>query len=94
MVIHIQFSESRIALQQEVKEHPELLKILQEAQEKGDIPPDAFTDRLAMVAGYCEVIVDGYYHDKELDHLCDILIKKLKAKRVVIITSPSPGRIQ
>lgn len=73
------FSESRIALAREVHNHPELLKLL------ANHPAAEFEIKLAEIATYCDVILDGDYTPADLDGLCDLLIRKLKQKLSGII---------
>ena len=79
------FSEHRIALNQEVLQHPELQALL------GTHPVDAFEERLGEVAAYCGIIVDGYYTQEDIDKLCGILVRKLRDKRSIIILPDSLG---
>jgi hypothetical protein len=81
MAIHEYFPEVRIELAREVRHHPKLTELLAEYD------PNDFTEQVAEIAAYCEVVVHGDYLPQEIDHLCGILIQKLKAKRKVIITS-------
>jgi len=37
--------------------------------------------KLAEVAAYCEVILDGSYSEEDCNMLCEVLTKKLIAKR-------------
>ena len=78
----VYFSDSRIALNQEVVEHPELCERLVKH------PAQEFEVRLAEIASYCDVVLDGWYNPDELDRLCDILWHRLKKKRksVVVLT--------
>lgn len=86
MAYLVLFSEPRIALNREVANHPELMELLQKH------PANEFEIRLAEIASYCEVILDGVYSQMELDKLCDILYKKLIQKRTPIwITSQMPA---
>ena len=75
------FSPQRIALQQEVQLHPELMELL--ANHGGD----QWETKIAEIALYCEVIVDGAYLPQDIDNLCDILTRKLIEKRTLIILS-------
>lgn len=69
------FSDSRIALNHEVAEHPELCSFL------ANHPAQEFEIRLAEIAAYCEVVLDDWYTPDDLDKLCDILWNKLREKR-------------
>ena len=73
------FSDSRIALARELRNHPELCKLL------ANHASDEFEIKLAEIATYCEVILDGDYSPADLDGLCDLLIRKLKQKLSGII---------
>lgn len=69
------FPEERIRLQQELIHHPELCEFLAKH------PANEFEIRLSEIAAYCEVILDGYYSQEELNKLCDILTRRLIQKR-------------
>lgn len=73
------FSPSRLALAKEIKNHPELIRLL------GNHPAAEFEVKLAEIATYCEVILDGDYSPHDLDGLCDLLVRKLKQKLSGII---------
>jgi hypothetical protein len=71
------FPEEVLALQEEVQQHPELLKQLCQLPAGSDIG-----DKLGEIAAYCEVILDGMYDNDSLLHLCGVLLKKMQAKRL------------
>jgi hypothetical protein len=73
------FSESRIALNEELPNHPELCELIAKH------PASEFELRIAEIAAYCELALDGYYSQEDLDKICDILVRKLKAKNSIII---------
>jgi len=76
----VYFAEERVRLAKEISEnHPKLVELLQKH------PQAEFEIILAEVAAYCEVVLDGTYLQTDIDKLCDILYKKLVAKRVPII---------
>ena len=75
------FSPQRLALQEEVQKHPELMELL--ATHGGN----EWETKLAEISAYCGVILDGAYLPQELDNLCDILIRKLMEKRTLVILS-------
>jgi hypothetical protein len=77
------FSPERLALQQEIMldDHAALWPLL------AKYPASEFEMRMAEVAAYCDVVLDGYYSQQELDKLCDILVKKLREKRTLVITT-------
>lgn len=59
--------------------HPQLEKILQE-QAAG---ADDWEIRLAQIATYCGILLDGVYDAMELDNLCRILIGRLEVLREI-----------
>lgn len=69
------FPESRVALDREIKKHPELQELLD------NHPADQFELRLTEVATYCGVILHGEYSQKDFDSICDRLRKVLIKKR-------------
>lgn len=73
------FPESFIALNQEVGNHPELCARLAKH------PSQELEIRLAEIATYCDIILDGYYTQEDLERLADILVRKLKDKNSIII---------
>lgn len=73
------FPESRLQLAQEVKKHPDLMEKIQKH------PQDEFELILAEIATYCEILLDGYYTQEDLDGLCEILYWKLRNKRSPVI---------
>ena len=75
------FSEARIALVKEIRNHPPLMYMLQQ------IGPAAWEQQLAEIAAYCFIIVEGTYSPKELDGLYDILIASLRSSNKLIVTS-------
>lgn len=79
MAILEYFSDSRIALQQELQYHEELWPLI------AKYPPQEFEMRIAEIAAYCEVILDGYYTVEDLDRLCEVLVKKLYEKRTGVL---------
>lgn len=63
-------------LQKEMARHPDLLKRLEHH------PPEDMEIRLAEVASYVGVILDGFYTVEDLTKLAKILTKKLEEKLV------------
>jgi hypothetical protein len=41
--------------------------------------------RMAEIAAYCDIVLDGYYTPEDLEKLADILVRKLKDKNSIII---------
>ena len=73
------FSEHLIALQEEIFNHPELCRLL------ANHPPQEKEARIAEIAAYCGIILNGMYMPEDIDKLCEILHRKLVEKRIQII---------
>lgn len=73
------FPESYNALQLEILNHPRLCKLI------ANHPPQEFELRLAEIATYCEVVLDGLYDERDLDNICQLCWKKLKKMNSSII---------
>jgi hypothetical protein len=87
--VHINlFPECFIQLQAELTHHPRLQEILQQQ------PGTEWEIRLAQIAHYCSVILDGDYLPEDVERVCEILRIKLVELRednrgLVVITSDS-----
>lgn len=68
-----------IDLQRELHNHPELVERLQNHS------VDDFELRMAEIATYCNVILDGDYVQADFDNLAGILVKKLIQMRTPLI---------
>ncbi len=80
------FHEELIHLNQEIANHPKLMELL------ANHPMAEWEIKMAEIALYCEVIVDGDYLPEEMKKLAGILYRKLIERRednrgLVIITS-------
>jgi small ligand-binding sensory domain FIST len=73
------FPDSIIALNKEVRNHPNLRLRLSKYSES------QLTEKLAEIATYCNVLVEGYFSDDALDDLCNLLIDKLRSKSTILI---------
>ena len=69
---HEMFPPEVLALQEEITRHPALIAQLATCNST------AIEDRLAEVAAFCGVILDGTYDDADLVKLCGTLTNKLK----------------
>jgi len=72
------FGENKIALCMEVPHHPILTELLAKHA------PDEFEIKLAEIACYCEVILNDAYTPEDIEHLCGVLLHKLRTKRGAI----------
>lgn len=73
------FSPERIALNGEVREHPELMILL------GKYKADDFEGKIGEIAAYCNIALDGLYTPRELDKVCEMCLWKLREKRVIVL---------
>ncbi len=75
----VYFSDSRIALQEEVPKHPDLMERL------ADQPVDEFEIRLALIAGFCNILLDGHYTQEDIDGICEACVQELTKRRMPVI---------
>lgn len=74
------FPDVAIALQEEIfLNHPKLTKDL--ARMTGA----PLEERIGMVALYCGFATDGWFREKDLEKLFEMLLKKLKEKSTIVI---------
>ena len=69
------FPESVIELQKELLNHPTLMERL------GKHDMQEVEIKIAEIAAYCDVVLDGDYTNEMLETLCGILVQRLKNKR-------------
>jgi hypothetical protein len=83
------FNPAFIALQEETAHHPEL------RQNLSLHPADKFEERLAEIAAYCNVLLEGYYSPERLVYVAEELLKILKSMRTgeVLILGASTAPI-
>jgi len=84
------FSDARIALMREVKEHPDLLFSIAEVMALGD---GSWEDQLGCIAAHCYIVVDGAYSEQDLDKLYDILVFELKTKRCISVVTTGNAKV-
>ena len=80
-IVKEMFSQAKIAMIQECKEHPELMAELSQYQ------PDDWGGAVGEIAAYCLVTMEGSYYPSELEKLYEILYFKLRGKRAAIINT-------
>lgn len=73
------FDPAILALQEELRYHPDLMEQLSQD------PSDEFELRLGRIAAYCEIGIDGWFTDKELVNLCSLCTAVLQSKRAEYI---------
>ncbi len=76
------FPEAAIALNEEIaKNHHELANLL------AQYPNRPLEVKVATVAAYCNIMVDGWFQENDLDKLIHLLLKKLKEKSTLNVMS-------
>ena len=76
------FPPEAVELQKELVNHSELLEILSSL---GDAPLE---ERIAVIAAYCGMVLDGYYDDIQLGIIFRDMLLALRKKSTVHIFSP------
>lgn len=74
------FSESKVRLSEEIANHPDLCALVSKH------PASEFELRLAEVAAYCEVALDGAYTPEDIDEICNRLYEKLRKVRMIHVS--------
>jgi hypothetical protein len=74
------FPQEMLALQQEILlNHPQLTT---ELNALGNV---TLQEKIAYIAAYCGLLLDGYFTDHDLLRLFELLIEKLKTKSAIIL---------
>ena len=73
------FSPVRNALNREIINHPALMEKLRQQ------PTAEFEIRLASIAAYCGIALDGEYIQSELDEVCELCLEELQKRSMQII---------
>jgi len=74
------FPEVAIAIQLEIyQNHPVLSAQLAKMQTA------TLEEKVAVIAFYCGVLVDGWFREKELESLFELLLQRLKSKSSIIV---------
>ena len=77
MTIHIDyFPHEFLEMQEEIQNHPDLLLNLLQLT-----PGAEFEEKFAVIATYCDMVLDGLYDNTQLIFLCKEVTMKLKVKR-------------
>lgn len=80
---HVYFPQQVIDLQQELQYHPELLAIL-----AVQTNPDPMV-RIAEIAAYCKIVLDGYYDESAVLQICEDCTKFLRNRRILYVSTTS-----
>ena len=78
MIIEM-FPPAAIALNDEVSKHPLLLSLLQ------SMGPMDLETTIGHVAAYCDVMLDDYYMNEDLEALFNLLVNRLRAMNTIHI---------
>ena len=92
MAYHHYFPQEWIELQKEISYHPNAILAVMSATDYVQNNPfehslnmgdwqTAFLVKLAAIAAYCGIVVDGNYDGKQLNHLCTLCTEKLRGMR-------------
>lgn len=73
------FPEPLIQLRQEIDHHPDLLVLLSVQSDK-----DVYI-QISEIAAYCDIVLDGTYTREDIVELCELCIKRLQAKRTIMV---------
>ena len=77
----VEFPMEAIELNIEMSHHPELAVNI--AEYMIETPNADFYDKLATVAAYVGIVLDGYYTMDDVKKLCTICTQKLQEKRSI-----------
>ena len=73
---HEMFPPVIIELQAEIQMHPELLTVMLQ------LPKDSPIElKMAEVATYCDMVLDGIYSEDDILYLAGVMINKMRGKR-------------
>lgn len=86
MAYFVDIPIERVELNIECTHHPELIEKLREIQLLSD--DNSFETMLAGVAAYCEVALDGYYTQDQLNRICTICTEILRKRRMIDLDRP------
>lgn len=75
----VYFSSVQQALNKEVLNHPQLMEYLRNK------PAHEMEIRLAQIAEYCGLALDGIYDGKDIDNICALCLAELKSRSTQII---------
>ncbi len=75
----VMFSPVRTALNREIINHPTLMEKLRQQ------PTAEFEIRLASIAAYCGIALDGEYRQGDIDKICALCLEELKKRSMQII---------
>jgi len=75
----VYFSPVRQALNAEIINHAGLQEHLSKH------PTTEFEVRLAEIARYCGVMLDGEYYEKDIDVICGLCLEELRKKSTIIL---------
>lgn len=69
------FPDELLDLQDEVRYHPELQMLL------ANHPAMEWETKVAEIAVYCSIVLNGYYTEEDLLRICKILTRRLRKMR-------------
>ena len=81
-MIHEYFPQVAVDIQNEIRNHPLLLKQLAEVGE--DAPLE---ERFSIICLYCGLVLDGYYSNDDLERIMHMVMERLKKLGAVSVVS-------
>lgn len=72
------FPASLMELQAEIAEHPQLLELVTRLSSD---PRNDFYTKIAHIAAYCNIAVDGSFDDDEITALGRLCLERLRSRR-------------
>jgi hypothetical protein len=75
----VYFSPVRQALNAEIASHAGLQEYLKKH------PTTEFEVRLAEIARYCGVMLDGEYDQQDIDNICGLCLEELRKKSTIVL---------
>ena len=72
------FPQVAIELNKELQYHPLLQATM--------TPSMSLEEKIGHIAAYCNVVVDDYFLEEEIEKLMNLLLSRLKVKSAIVIT--------
>lgn len=79
------FSESKIALMNEIKKHPALIRDIEEANIKRLENTENWAELLGVVAAYLGIVIDDTFTPEQLKEVEEVLRQQLVNRRVIYV---------
>lgn len=77
---YVFFTPTQQALNEEITKHPALMEYLSKH------PSTEFEVRIAEVARFCGIALDGNYDGEDIDNICGLCVEELRKRSTLILT--------